>query len=625
MANVIKYNSRITLKYDSLTNWKPNGTWIDFTPLKGEVCIINPSETLAAGATCLFKVGDGKTKIGDLHYMSALAADVHEWAKKSETDFLAWVDEKFASQEEIDDLESRVEELEEWRKTLKVIDKDASGEATVAVTSVIQEDGKIEVTKKNLPSMTAVTGTKIEFIDSVSQSAGKVSATKREIPTATKNDYGVVKIDIEVPSKSDYDDHLSNYETFKTDINSYRETSGTTKRWKDAPNGNVIVDTYATKVALNELSNKFNSLEDGLENISNVMNFKGVAPSDPTKITSGYQNGDVVIFGSKEYVYSGTEEDGSFVEFGDTSAQNQAIEDLESAVESIKSYAKVTGDTGSATAQFVNDTLTINGDEDIITVAVTDSEEKGKDVVAISHKKVTKADVSNLTDTVKLTPSINTDTFTAVDSIVYDNYGHVSAVKTKTVTVDVTDINSKIGSLETGINNHKSFSTVKAGSTDLVADGVNDTLNVAAGTAISVTGNANTDTMTIAHASVTRTDPEKATPPTSLNHLGTFTVVDSVSSNAQGHITGVQLKDYKLPAGYDDSDLRSKVGILERDTWKTVTRNKVTQVDDNTNGNFTTGLQDSYGDSTLNKSDLTIGTDVIGYIIWDCGSASKNI
>lgn len=621
--NIIKYNSRITLKYDTLSNWRPNGTWINFTPLKGEVCIIDPAEDLGPGAACLIKIGNGIDDIGTLNYLSATAADVYDWAKLSPENIVTLLNtgtfgtitltQSFATDKELADAVS----------TLGGAIGDAEKAVNALGKSLAKDSGGIRKTI-----------TKIEY----DEDTNEATVSYEDIPEASTDATGLVKLNNTTSSsstteaatanavKTAYDKGANALEAANTANSAAGQANtaigniidGTTtvgKALKDGDN-NEIAKTYATKTALKKLN-------EALADVSNVMNFRGVATADPTTITKGYNNGDVVIYGSKEYVYNGDKEGGSFVEFGDTSSQNQAIEDLESALEEVKSYATIKGDNNSsATAEVVNDTLTINGDA-IITVEVTDAENDDK--VTIKHKKVTKANVSNLTDTVKLTPSINTDTFTAVDSVVYDDYGHVSAVKTKTVTVDVTDINSAISA-------HKSFSTVKAGSTNLVADDINDTLNIAAGDAISVTGNASTDTMTIAHVNVTRTDASPIDKPTvkvALDHQTAengkqdkFVAVTGVTTNAQGHVTAVEHTEFTMP---DVEEIDSRIGILERDTWKTVTRNKVTQVDDNTDGNFTTGLQDSEGNSTLNKSDLTIGTDVIGYIIWDCGSASKNI
>lgn len=79
MANKT-FETRIQLKYDSYANWTANNP----TPLSGEVCIVViPAETGAVVQehSILFKVGDGSTAFNSLPYVSAVAADVYDWAK----------------------------------------------------------------------------------------------------------------------------------------------------------------------------------------------------------------------------------------------------------------------------------------------------------------------------------------------------------------------------------------------------------------------------------------------------------------------------------------------------------------------------------------------------------------
>ena len=84
------------------------------------------------------------------------------------------------------------------------------------------------------------------------------------------------------------------------------------------------------------------ALEGTIVGLSGAMHFEGVVESDPTAEefdVAGYEKGDVVIFGNKEYVFN----ESKFVEFGDVSAQAEAITDLtgrmddaEDAIESLQ-------------------------------------------------------------------------------------------------------------------------------------------------------------------------------------------------------------------------------------------------------------------------------------------------
>ena len=113
MANPIK--TRISLRYDSLTNWTTHNPEL----LKGEIaiCQIDTADSgkntadATAGAhstpvpTVLFKVGgsvypaghekEGKLKtFNDLPWASAKAADVYSWAKQSDSDFITWLNSR---------------------------------------------------------------------------------------------------------------------------------------------------------------------------------------------------------------------------------------------------------------------------------------------------------------------------------------------------------------------------------------------------------------------------------------------------------------------------------------------------------------------------------------------------
>lgn len=62
------------------------------------------------------------------------------------------------------------------------------------------------------------------------------------------------------------------------------------------------------------------ALEGTIVGLSGAMHFKGVKDEVPTDVT-GYEQGDVIIVGNKEYVLNGS----AFVEFGDASVNAEAI------------------------------------------------------------------------------------------------------------------------------------------------------------------------------------------------------------------------------------------------------------------------------------------------------------
>ena len=96
MATEKILNTRVILKHDTLANWNKDAALI----LKeGEVALarVDTNKTdpisgeLVKVPTYLIKVGDGTSKFSALNWVAAPAADVHDWAKKTEADFTAWV------------------------------------------------------------------------------------------------------------------------------------------------------------------------------------------------------------------------------------------------------------------------------------------------------------------------------------------------------------------------------------------------------------------------------------------------------------------------------------------------------------------------------------------------------
>lgn len=131
MADITKFYTRVQLKYDTWANWNTDAAKA-IVPLKGEVCLVEiPGEgtsnlnhknaTSVTKPAVLMKVGDGDTTFGELPWLSALAADVHGWAKKSEAEFKEWLDKtaKFATDDELATVSAGLDTAKENIKTLQ--------------------------------------------------------------------------------------------------------------------------------------------------------------------------------------------------------------------------------------------------------------------------------------------------------------------------------------------------------------------------------------------------------------------------------------------------------------------------------------------------------------------------
>lgn len=120
------------------------------------------------------------------------------------------------------------------------------------------------------------------------------------------------------------------------------------------------------------------------------------------------------------------------------------------------------------------------------------------------------------------------------------SYGSTTAIPTFTV-----DQQGRLTAAGTvGIT---TFWSITDGTTTEQIDG-GDTLTVSVTDEIEATVSA-TDTLTIGHADVTRTDTTSADTP---GHAGTFTAIDSLTSNARGHVTAINTKTVTMPSNLND-------------------------------------------------------------------------
>lgn len=80
MANIEKYlKTRLKLRYDTYNNWITNNPIL----LKGEAAVTVVPGTGGEDPAILIKVGDGTSNYTSLPWVSALASDVYDWAKRS--------------------------------------------------------------------------------------------------------------------------------------------------------------------------------------------------------------------------------------------------------------------------------------------------------------------------------------------------------------------------------------------------------------------------------------------------------------------------------------------------------------------------------------------------------------
>ena len=183
----VELNTRISLRYDSFSAW----TERDPELLAGEVAIAsltNVNSTTGGTAAegggqhpVLMKVGPGK--FNSLPWVSALAADVHTWAKKSESEFTEWVKglvtvedidlSNYYTKSEVDGLlTTNSSNDQKYAKDYAdglAKNYDAAGTAQGLIEGLDVTDN-------------AVTG---QYVSAVSETDGKISVTRADLPTYT--------------------------------------------------------------------------------------------------------------------------------------------------------------------------------------------------------------------------------------------------------------------------------------------------------------------------------------------------------------------------------------------------------------------------------------------------------
>ena len=168
MGMTKEFFTRIQLKYDSWANWQNVAE--TFRPLPGEVCIVEVPQNGTGTASVtppsiLMKVGrvdpNNSTQnmlFKDLDWLSAKAADVHTWAKMSESEFKTWLDTTagFATDAELASVSSAVTavdgKVDGAIERIGVVESDLNTATTGLKARMTTAEGKIstlETAKEN--------------------------------------------------------------------------------------------------------------------------------------------------------------------------------------------------------------------------------------------------------------------------------------------------------------------------------------------------------------------------------------------------------------------------------------------------------------------------------------------
>lgn len=327
--------------------------------------------------------------------------------------------------------------------------------------------------------------------------------------------------------------------------------------------------------------------------------------------------------------------------------------------------------TGSAWATIGSDaTITIAAGDKLNGGGSFNLNDLNNATITVNH------DTTTVTGTTSTATAVPKGTFTAIDSITYDTYGHITGFNVKTVTLpdnenlvinfdggttEGTDQFTYDGETAKSINivggdkislddssagtiaiDHDALGAAYSTSADdqttlanvellnaLTVDAYGhvsaaEYRKLVAGTYIGITA-ANDGNITIAHDNTTRSDTTSAASP---GFAGTFNVVDSVTTNATGHITAVNVKTVTVPTETTLSVVDNQTGfwltdVEVSDHQLTLSRSNTTEAtiqvgeltisntgagsgDLNIDGNAVIG-----GNLTVNGTVTTVNTETI--------------
>ena len=192
-----------------------------------------------------------------------------------------------------------------------------------------------------------------------------------------------------------------------------------------------------------------------------------------------------------------------------------------------------------------NATITIAAGTDLITGGAFTTDQSFNETITVNHSNITRSNTTSSD-----TPNSHNDTFTVIDSIGTNARGHVTGVNTKTVRFPASD--------NTNTNQLTTFQVEDGDGTEVTISHGKE-WKFLEGNDINVNwtdttpgSDADPFDLQFSHKDTTRTNTTTTSAPA---YGGTFTAVSSVTSNARGHVTGVQTKTVTIPAS-DNTDER---------------------------------------------------------------------
>ena len=284
--------TRILLRCADIDTWKASSTILK----KGEVAIVTvPSEDQSGASqhrpAVLMKVGDGVTGFNDLPWVQGIAADVYSWAKAAtkptyQASEIAGLSDFISGEIEDTNTTYRITKVDEYQYKLE--SKEVDGDWTqVSLIDLPNDTAAIEA----LEALVGETPVAAQITAAIAAIANSDAAVANQFVTSVKQANGVVTIERAALTEADIP---------SISISKVTGLQGALNAKQDSLVFESPYDAETNKVATKA------DITAAVGSLSGAMHFEGVqaqVPEDP----AGYESGDVILVGNKEYVFDGTE------------------------------------------------------------------------------------------------------------------------------------------------------------------------------------------------------------------------------------------------------------------------------------------------------------------------------